>query len=94
MQLIRILGTFCSEPLQRPQSPKAVRADSTYEHNSKKEKQKMKTILKNQKGQGALEYGIVALVILAVVIAAMRTPLNTALSNMFNKVNTTANNIS
>lgn len=45
-------------------------------------------LLRNQKGQTALEYGLIVAVLAIVVIAAVRGPLNTALSTAFNKVQT------
>jgi Flp pilus assembly pilin Flp len=54
----------------------------------------MRSILRNQKGQGAVEYGIVALIIVSIIVLAMRTPLNNAISTVFTKMNNQAQNAS
>jgi Flp pilus assembly pilin Flp len=49
---------------------------------------------KGQKGQSAVEYGIVALIIVSIIVLAMRTPLNNAISSVFTKMNNKAQNAS
>ncbi len=51
-------------------------------------------IMKNQKGQTAIEYALIALVLLSIVIVAMKGPLQTALSTIFGKVSTKASAVS
>ena len=47
-------------------------------------------IMKNQKGQTAIEYALIALVLLSIIIVAMKGPLQAAISTLFGKVTTNA----
>ena len=48
--------------------------------------------MNNQKGQTAIEYALIAIVLLAIITAAVKTPLNSALNAAFSKVETSVNN--
>jgi Flp pilus assembly pilin Flp len=52
----------------------------------------MKT-LKNQKGQTAVEYALIAIVLLAIVASAVAQPMKDAMKTAFNKVKTDSNSI-
>lgn len=50
--------------------------------------------IKNQKGQTAVEYALIAIVLLAIVTAAIAQPLKDALAGAFGKVKNDVNTVS
>lgn len=50
--------------------------------------------LKNQKGQTAVEYALIAIVLLAIVSAAVAQPMKDALTTAFGKVKNSVNTVS
>lgn len=50
-------------------------------------------LMKSQKGQTAVEYALIAIVLLAIVASAVAQPMKDAMKTAFNRVKTNANSI-
>ncbi len=48
--------------------------------------------LKNQKGQSVIEYALIAVILVAIILAAVQAPLQNLLTNLWAKVESSANN--